>query len=332
MGKVFLEGIVEGIFQQVPVQLPFFVPLPEVSHFVAHEVQLLARVHVHIKIEGAQLGAFFRIGAPQLINDGLFAVHHLVVAQGQQIQLVVEVVHTENDLAVDIWPLTEGGSKIVQRIMHPAHIPLVVEAHAVVAGGSCHLEEVGGVLGGVDAGGPALVQAVVQAAQKVHGTLVHAAVRVALPVQRAGDGIHTDTVAVVYVHPQGGSAVQKAAHLAAVVVEVAGAPLAVAHIAVVLVEVGAVKLCQSVGVGGKVHRHKVHDDADAHAVAGVDEAGKLGGSAVAAGNGKVTGGLVAPAAIEGMFGQRQQLHMGKVMVQQPWDQLLGQLLIVVPAV
>ena len=28
----------------------------------------------------------------------------------------------------------------------------------------------------------------------------------------------------------------------------------------------------------KVHRHKVHDDADAHAVAGVDEAGKLGGT------------------------------------------------------
>ena len=332
MGKVFLERIVEGVFQQVPVQLPFFVPLPEVSHFVAHEVQLLARVHVHIKIQGAQLGAFFRVGAPQLIDDGLFAVHHLVVAQGQQIQFVVEVVHAENDLAVGIWPLTEGRSKIVQRIMHPAHIPLVVEAHAVVAGGSCHLEEVGGVLGSVDAGGPALVQAVVQAAQKVHSSLVHAAVRVSLPVQRAGNGVHADAVAVVHVHPQGSGTVQKAAHLPAVVIEVAGAPLAVAHIAVVLVEVGAVKLCQSVGVGGKVHRHKVHDDANAHAVAGVHKAGKLGGSAVAAGNGKVAGGLVAPAAIEGMFGQRQQLHMGKVMVQQPWDQLLGQLLIVVPAV
>ena len=112
VGKVFLEGIVEGVFQQVPVQLALFVPLPEVSHLVAHEVQLLARVHVHIKIEGAQLGAFFRIGAPQLINDGLFAVHHLIVAQRQQIQLVVEVVHAENDLAVGIRTLAEGGGKM----------------------------------------------------------------------------------------------------------------------------------------------------------------------------------------------------------------------------
>ena len=69
---------------------------------------------------------------------------------------------------------------------------------------------------------------------------------------------------------------KKAAHLPAVVVEVAGAPLALSHVAVVLVQVGAVKLCQRVGVGGKVHRHKVHDDADAHAVAGVDKARKTG--------------------------------------------------------
>ena len=56
------------------------------------------------------------------------------------------------------------------------------------------------------------------------------------------------------VHPQPGGAAQKAAHLPAVVVEVAGAPLALSHVAVVLVQVGAVKLCQRVGVGGKVHR------------------------------------------------------------------------------
>ena len=289
-------------------------------------------MHIHIKIQGAQLGAFFRVGAPQLIDDGLFAVHHLVVAQRQQIQLVVEVMHAENDLAVGIRTLTEGGGKIVQCVVHPAHVPLVVEAHAVVAGGSCHLEEVGGVLCHVDAGGPALVQAVVQAAQKVHRALIYAAVGVALPVQRPGDGVHADAVTVVHVHPQPGGAAQKAAHLPAVVVEVAGAPLALSHVAVVLVQVGAVKLCQCVGVGGKVHRHKVHDDADAHAVAGVDKARKLGGGAVAAGHREVAGGLVAPAAVKGVLCQRQQLHMGKVVLQQPRDQLPRQLLVVVPPV
>ena len=49
-GKVFLEGVVEGVFQQIPVQLPLFVPLPEMCQLVAHKVQLFAGMGVHIKI------------------------------------------------------------------------------------------------------------------------------------------------------------------------------------------------------------------------------------------------------------------------------------------
>ena len=105
-----------------------------------------------------------------------------------------------------------------------------------------------------------------------------------------------------------------------------------AHIAVVLVEVGAVKVGERVAVGGKVDGHKVHDDTNAHPVAGVDKGCKVGGVAVAAGDREVTGGLVAPAAVKGMLCQRQQLHMGEAVIQQPGDQLPGQLPVIVPAV
>ena len=105
-----------------------------------------------------------------------------------------------------------------------------------------------------------------------------------------------------------------------------------AHVAVVFVEVGAVKVGQCVGVGRKVDGDKVHDDADAHPVAGVDKGGKLGRGAVPAGDGEVAGGLVAPAAVEGVFCQRQKLYMGEVVFQQPGDELPGQLFVIVPAV
>ena len=137
---------------------------------------------------------------------------------------------------------------------------------------------------------------------------------------------------MVDIHPEGGGAVQKAADLAPVVVEIAGAPLAVAHVAVVLVEIGAVEAGQSVSVGRKVDGNKIHNDANAHPVTGVDEGGKLGRAAVPAGDGEIPGGLVAPAAVKGMLGQGQQLHMGEVVVQQPGDQFPGQLLVIVPAV
>ena len=330
--EIFLERIVEGVLEQVPVQLPLFVPLPEMPQLVAHEIELFARVRIHIEIEGAQLGAFFFVGAPELVDDCLFAVDDLVVAQRQQVKLVVEIVHTENDLSVCVGTLAEGGSEVVQRIVHPAHVPLVVEADAVVAGGGCDFEEVGGIFGHVNAGGPALVQAVVEVPQEGDGALVDAPGGVALPVEGAGDGVHPDAVAVIDLHPEGGGAVQEAAHLPAVVVEVAGTPLAVAHIAVVFVEVGAVKVGQCVGVGRKVDGDKVHDDADAHPVAGVDEGGELGRGAVPAGDGEVAGGLVAPAAVEGVFCQRQKLYMGEVVFQQPGNELPGQLFVIIPAV
>ena len=87
LGEKPLETVVEGVFQQVPVQLLFLVPLPEMGQLVAHKVQLFARMGEHIKVQGAQLAALFLVGAPELVDDGLFAVDHLVVAQGQQIQL-----------------------------------------------------------------------------------------------------------------------------------------------------------------------------------------------------------------------------------------------------
>src|SRR5699024_3576368 len=132
-------------------------------------------------------------------------------------------------------------------------------------------------------------------------------------------------------HPEGGGAAQKAAHLAPVVVEIVGAPFALAHVAVVFVQAGAVQVGQAGGVGGKVDRHKVHDDTDAHPVAGVDEIGELGRRAVPARDREIAGGLVAPAAVKGVLGQGQQLHVGVVVGGQPGDQLPGQFLVVVPA-
>ena len=105
------------------------------------------------------------------------------MAQRQQVKLVVEIVHTENDLPVCVGTLAEGGGEVVQRIVHPAHVPLVVEANAVVAGGGRDFEEVGGIFGHINAGGPALVQAMVEVPQEGDGALVDAPGRVALPVE-----------------------------------------------------------------------------------------------------------------------------------------------------
>lgn len=49
------------------------------------------------------------------------------MAEGQQVEFVVEVLHTEQQLAVLGRPLPEGGGEVVEGIVHPAHVPLVVK-------------------------------------------------------------------------------------------------------------------------------------------------------------------------------------------------------------
>ena len=75
--------------------------------------------------------------------------------------------------------------------------------------------------------------------------------------------------------------------------------------------------------------HPVHDDADACSVQLIHKGHKVLGGAVAAGRGKIAGDLIAPAAVERIFHDRQQFHMGITHPGDVRDQLVGQLGIVV---
>ena len=109
-----------------------------------------------------------------------------------------------------------------------------------------------------------------------------------------------------------GGADEKAPHVRAGIVKDVGAPLGVlAHAGVgVLVQGGAVETAQAVLVLGEVGGHPVDDDADAGVVEDIHEGHEVLGDAVAAGGGEVARYLVAPAALEGVLRDGQQLHMG----------------------
>ena len=72
----------------------------------------------------------------------------------------------------------------------------------------------------------------------------------------------------------------------------------------VLVEAGAVKLRQAVGVIGEVRGHPVENHADLVAVAIVDEISKVLRGTKARARSKIASPLIAPRAVEGMFGYR----------------------------
>ena len=248
-----------------------------------------------------------------------------IVAERQDVMLPPEIHHRESQLAQVGFAFFRCFFEVVQRIVHPAKVPLVVKAQAAVFHGGGHFFKVGGILGNQHGGGVALLQPLVHILQEFQGRAVHTAGGVTLPVDQAADGIHAQAVCVEGAQPVISGRLQKAADFAAGVHEIAAAPFALPHrCGGVFVQSGAVKVFQAVFIHSEVDRHKVKDHANVRRVAGIDQGTQLVRRAVTAGGGKKAGGLVAPAAVKGVFAQRHQLQVGVAVFFQVGGQLFGQ--------
>ena len=100
----------------------------------------------------------------------------------------------------------------------------------------------------------------------------------------------------------------------------------------VLIKRGAVELAEPMRIVGKMARHPVDDDAEAGAMAGIDQRDEVLRRAEAAGRREQAGRLIAPRAVERMLGDREELDMGEAEIAHIGRQLLGQFAIGEPAV
>ena len=350
-GVLFIEGVqgadvvlqlgVLVVVQQHPVQLLCLVPLCKLTELLSHEQQLLARVCHHVAEEGAQIGKLVVILAGHLVQQAALAVHHLIVADGQDKVLTESVEEAESHLVVVAGAEQRVGLHVAEHIVHPAHVPLEVEAQTAVRSGLCDHGPRGGLFGDHVLVGVTTQHGVVQLAQESDGfKVLLAAVLIGLPfallavvvqIQHGGHGIHAQTVDVVLLQPVQCAGNEEALHLVAAEVEHHGAPLLVlAALGVGILVAGlAVKIVQAELVFGEVGGHPVHDDADACGVHLIHKGHKVLGGAVAAGGCKIAGDLIAPAAVKRIFHHRQQLYMGVAHILDVRNQLVRQLGVVV---
>ena len=125
---VVLQLGVLVVVQQHPVQLLCLVPLGKLAELLSHEQQLLARVRHHVAEEGAQIGKLVVILAGHLVQQAALAVHDLIVADGQHKVLAESVEEAEGHLVVVAGAEQRVGLHVAEHIVHPAHVPLEVEA------------------------------------------------------------------------------------------------------------------------------------------------------------------------------------------------------------
>ena len=299
------------------------VPLRPLAELASHEEKLLARGGALVREEEAQVGELSPIVSRHPGKERPLHVNDLVVRQREQEVLRVGVHRPEGQLRVVILAVDRVPLHVLQRVVHPAHVPLHVEAEPAHPRGPRDHRPGRGLLGDRQHVGMLLVDVVVQPAQQGDrvqvlgptedvGDPFPLLARV-VPVKHRGDRVHAQPVGVILLDPELRAGQQEALHFVAPVIEDRALPVGVKPLAGirVLVEVRPVEVAQAVLVGGEVGRHPVEQDADPLAVQIVHEILEVGRRAVPRRGSEVARDLISPGGVVGMLHDRQQLDVGE---------------------
>src|SRR3984893_8398933 len=112
----------------MPVERKIVIPFALLAELATHEHQLLAGMSEHEAVIGAQVREALPVVARHPPQDRALAVDDFVVRQRQDEIFRKCVMQAEQDVAVMILAVDRVLADVIQRVMHPAHIPFVAEA------------------------------------------------------------------------------------------------------------------------------------------------------------------------------------------------------------
>ena len=302
---------------QEPLDGLVIAPLNKLADLVAHKVELCTGMSHLVESQRAQTGKLAPPVARHAADQRALAVHDLVVAQRANEVLGKGVHDGEREQPVVAGAPRKIGLHVVQGVVHPAHVPLVVEAQAAILRRIGHERPRGGLLGHHHHVGVVCLNSAVDLTDKRTGVqillgtvlvelLLRRIVDAKVEVQHAGNAVHANAIHVEVLEPVQHVGDQERADLAAGEVELVRAPVGVN---LVLKQHVTVKCGKAVGIGAKTAGYPVHDHADARLVARIDKVHEPLRVAVARRCGVIAGRLVAPGAIEGMLHKRHDLDM-----------------------
>jgi len=132
----FFYALMRRVLQQVPVETAGFRPFTALREFLPHEKKLLAGMRVLICEKQAEVCILLPHIARHLVEKGVFSVNDFVMGKGQHEILGEGVDEGKGDLVVLVFAVDGIGRKILERVIHPAHVPFETEAEAAEIGGA----------------------------------------------------------------------------------------------------------------------------------------------------------------------------------------------------
>src|SRR5579875_3167689 len=334
-----LDAAMERIGKEMPIEAPVVAPLALLGDLAAHEQQLLARMAEHEAVIGAQIGEALPAVAGHLPEQRALPVHHFVMAQGQYEILGEGVEEPEGQPVVMPAPMHGIVRHIGEGVVHPPHVPLVAEAEPAEIGRPRDAGPGRRLLGNGHGARMSAIDELVHPLQEGDRVQVlvaaieirdpFAGAAAVIEIEHRGDRIHAQAVDVIAVEPEERVAEEIVPHLAPAVIVDERLPIlmeALARIGV-LVEMGAVEIAEPMGIRGEMPGNPVDENAKALAMGAIDEAREARRLAEAARRRVEPDGLIAPRAVEGMLGDRQQLDVAEAHLLRIGHEPVGELVI-----
>ena len=287
-----IDALTARIRREVPLEARVVIPLALRRQLGAHEQQRFARSRDHVADQRAQVREALPHIAGHLLQQRLLEMHHLVVRQRVHELLAVLVHHREGELVVRTAAEEWIDTEVVQRVVHPSHVPLEREPEPAIGNRMRHTRPRRTLFGDGHDAGVQRVHGVVQLLEERHRLeILAAAESVAHPlagftavveVQHRGHGVHTNAVDVKLLDPVQRIREQKVAYFMPRVVEDVRSPLRVLAKARILVLVtrSPVEPAQRPIVLRKMRRHPIEQDTDSSLMQGVHERAELVGCTV----------------------------------------------------
>ena len=153
--------------------------------------------------------------------------------------------------------------KIIQRIVHPAKIPFIIESQSIVFYRSRHFQKRCRIFCNEHRSRMQFLQSCIHIFHKCKRTRIHAPIRLSLPVNRTADCIHSYSVKMILFQPVICGRLQKAADFPSGIIKISCSPLTVCHITLhILIQLCSIIFCQSIIIRRKMNRNKIHNHAD----------------------------------------------------------------------
>ena len=200
------------ILEQIPLNLALLIPLVKLRNVLAHKQKLLARVHHHIAVCRTQVCKLRTLLSRHLSDHRAFSMYYLIVRKSQHKILAVRVDHAERKLAVVVRAEERIKLHIAEKIIHPAHIPLIIKSKTVLFYRRCDLWPCRGFFRDQNRAISILLKDRVEMLKEFHCfqilmTAVHichpfAVILAVIQIQHRSDCVHTDTVCMIDIFPE----------------------------------------------------------------------------------------------------------------------------------